>query len=45
LIRQSINFGFLSDPDTAIRKGRNIALWDKLPSKFDDINEKYLEQG
>ena len=43
ILVHSVRFGFLADPDAAIRSGQNISLWDELlPFKFNDINEKYL---
>jgi hypothetical protein len=33
--------GFLEDSDTAIRQGKNLILWAKLPPRFDDMEYDY----
>jgi hypothetical protein len=44
ILRHAPRFGFLADPETAIKEGRNIALWAGIASpQFSDFNEKHLD--
>jgi hypothetical protein len=45
ILKHAPRFGFLTDPETAIKEGRNIILWQKIDgSKFEAFNEEHLDK-
>lgn len=45
LISWGENFGFIRNPEPAIKEGKNVALWSKITDpKFGAFNKKHLDQ-